>query len=323
MGLMNIPYDPRTDPKALFARGFENMVGGIMRGQQGRNLTGLMEDNPDATPMQMAALLLSKGFGPQISMGMGGLQQRMQPNVGAQPWASTQMNPAQRQRWLDNYGRGITIQTGQKLLTDAEREARAKTEHDKVMGITGPGFSPGDKKAVGDEMDARLDDAKSGFFKRTGGPDYTEDALFREWKKLIAANTFQNDNQRRNTWALWQQKVNKRSKDWFIDNEVDWDPTDPKWLEAIGLGRTPTQPTGADILGGPVREQVKSSEPTEAEINSALEGLGSQERMAVFQESMKLRSIWSELTIEEKISAYEALSQGKTAQEIIDFLKEQ
>ena len=83
-------------------------------------------------------------------------------------------------------------------------------------------------------MDAHIDNAKSGYWG-IGQPDYKGDALFEEWKRFIAANTFANDNQRENTWAVWQAKVTKRGEDWFIDNEVDWDPTDPKWREAIGL----------------------------------------------------------------------------------------
>jgi len=252
MAVYNIPYNPQTDPKALFAQGAQNVIGGLLQGRQRRKLIDFAGGmDPEATAMQIVTQALSGGISPQIAMGLGGLQQRMRPSVGAQPWASTQMTPGQRQNWLDNYGRGVTIQTGQKLLPAADRMALAEADRDKALGKTGPGFGPSDKKALGEEMDKRLDNARRGFFGRVGRTDYPEDALFRQWQDLIAANTFDNDNQRENAWAVWKAKVNKRGKDWLVDNEVDWDPTDPKWREAIGLKaevKTPT-PTGGDIIG--------------------------------------------------------------------------
>lgn len=234
--MQTIPYNPQADPKQYVGQLVNNLVSEILGAQEeqrrGREIQGLgrwasegfMGQMPQARTdigQQMAARLTSSLY--------------QQPKVGAQPWAATQMTPAQKKNWLENYGRGVTIQTGQKLLPEADRIALAEADRDKALGIAGPGFGPGDKKALGEEMDKALDNARSGFFKRVGLPDYTEDTLFREWKQFIAKNTFTNDNQRENTWAAWRQKVNQRGKDWLIDNEVEWDPTDPKWREAIGL----------------------------------------------------------------------------------------
>lgn len=228
MGITNVPYDPRTDPGAYFARGFENMVRGIMQGQQTRRLGDFAEGmDPNATAMQILSSALSKGINPQMAMGMGSFQRGMQPRVGAQPWASTQMTSPQRQNWLDNYGRGATINVGQKLLPESDRIARAQAEQDKIMGKTGPGFGPGDRKALAENMDKRI---KNVDHFHPGWKDFSEDELFAEWEKLIAQTTFDNDNQRENTWATWKEKINRLGK------EVDWDPTDPKWKEAIGLG---------------------------------------------------------------------------------------
>jgi len=302
------------------------MVGGLLQGQQRGNLmdfAGGMDQN--ANPMQTFIKALSSGMPPQMAMGMATMQQRMQPNIGAQPWASTQMTPAQRQNWLSNYGRGVTIQTGPRLLPEKDRVALAEADRDKALGRTGPGFGPGDKKALGEEMDSRLDNARRGFFGRTGRTDYTEDSLFSEWKKLIAANTFDNDNQRENAWALWQQKVNKRGEDWFIDNEVDWDPTDPKWQEAIGLKTTRKPHEMSNIEPAkeyPLTSTTKKEDITLEEIAPILEK-AKVPRQTIYTEASKLKSIWGELTHEEKLSAYEALSQGKTAQEVIDYFSRQ
>lgn len=140
-----------------------------------------------------------------------------------------------------------TITTGQKLLTEEDRLARAKAEQDKIMGRAGPGLSPSDKKALGEEMDQHLDKARRGFFTRPGRTNYPDAALFKQWKDFNAANTFDNDNQRDNAWAIWQSKVNKRGKEGWFGKEVGWDPTDPKWREAIGLEAEGTSGEGIDL----------------------------------------------------------------------------
>ena len=63
-------------------------------------------------------------------------QKLQSPKVGAMPWAATQMDPAQMKNWLENYGRGVTIQTGQKLLPKGDRVELAERARDKALGKT-------------------------------------------------------------------------------------------------------------------------------------------------------------------------------------------
>lgn len=90
MTIYNIPYNQQTDPKALFAQGFENMLGGIMQGREKKRLGEAISNmDPNATPIEVAMKLLSERISPQIAMGMGGLQQSVQSRksrFGVTPW---------------------------------------------------------------------------------------------------------------------------------------------------------------------------------------------------------------------------------------------
>lgn len=222
MGMMIIPYDPRTDPRALFATGFSNLVGGLMQGQEtGRfgRFAGTMD--PEATAMQIVADALSKGIDPQIAMGLAGIQQR------------SLLSPYQHLARERLGGYREALQTG-----DTEKAERYLGVRDMpTVNINMPGFSTAEKKSLGTEMDARI---KAAGKWRIGKANYRDEDLFREWKNLIALNTFDNDNQKKNLLAAWRMKLKG------LGNEVEWDPDDPKWAEAIGLKveKSKTEPVG-------------------------------------------------------------------------------
>lgn len=82
MGILNIPYNPQTDPRALFTQGAQNLLGGLTQGRQRRRLGEFAEGmDLEATAMQIVMSALSRGISPQIAMDLGGLQQKMQPKV--------------------------------------------------------------------------------------------------------------------------------------------------------------------------------------------------------------------------------------------------
>ena len=251
MAVYNIPYNRQNDPSALFAQGFQNMVGGMQQGQQRRNLAGLIEDNQDATPMQIAGLLLSKGFGPQVAMGMGSFQRSGQ--IGP----SQMMAGARWNRYQQAKAAGDT-ETADRLLSSSlvnfnvplspeDQAILNRIKVDKATGAAGPGHSPSDRKALAEDMNSRLENIGGAKW----GPNLTEEDLFKQWQDFISVYTFDNDNQRENTWAMWKQKINARKKGWknWVGKEVDWDPTDPKWRQEIGL-KAPvegyTQPKTSD-----------------------------------------------------------------------------
>lgn len=132
---------------------------------------------------------------------------------------------------------------------------------DKATGKTGPGFGPGDRKALAENMDKRI---KSIDKWHPGWKDFKEEDIYNEWVKLIAQTTFDNDNQRENTWATWKEKINKLGK------EKEWDSTDPKWREAIGLGEQMKlsdvpEPKTKDEFINKIRELEKTNHKLGAE----------------------------------------------------------
>ena len=58
MGIMNVPYDPRTDPRALFAQGVQNAVAGMIEANQakieGREISRLTDALPENHPLRVA-----------------------------------------------------------------------------------------------------------------------------------------------------------------------------------------------------------------------------------------------------------------------------
>jgi len=254
--LGNIPYNPRTDPNAFFAQGMQNMVDartGLQRTRRLGDFAGGMD--PEATAMQIVTQALSRGISPQIAMGLGGLQQKMQPNIGAQPWASTQMTPAQRQNWLENYGRGVTIQTGQKLLKPGQRKEIADTEFREKVGM-----SPAEKNLARKSAEELLKGTKKRFW-HWGTEDYTQEMMTENYKTWRAENSYKEQTPRKqkeldDLWdakmGLWQKSGVKFDKDNIIGkNEIVWDPDDPEVRKLRGIEEGSTPETTAPVEGKP------------------------------------------------------------------------
>jgi hypothetical protein len=201
----------------------------------------------------------------ESQMGQMGIASAFQPEkVGAMPWAATQMTPEQKKNWLENYGRGVTIQTGEKLLTPAQRQERAETEFREKVGL-----SPSEKNLARKSAEEILKGTKARWwsYDLPGKtiPDYTQEMMFENYKTWQAENSYDEQTPRKkkeldDLWdakmGLWQKSGVKFDKDNIIGkNEIVWDPTDPEVRKLRGAeqkGIPPEQitpPTGRNIIG--------------------------------------------------------------------------
>lgn len=250
MGILNIPYDPRTDPQALFAQGFQNMLGGVGQGFQRRRLAGFAgEMDPEATAMQIVAAALSKGISPQIAMGLGGLQSKSTQGLGVMPGWWNRATPKQQQGYLDRVGgQNINIFGNLPGYLQGETPEQTKEYVDKYRKKQlEPDEAPLSEPQVagyGEAMEARI--KKVDRF-RPGFKDFSEADLFKEWQKFVGMYQFKNNAQREQIWNVWKNKLNNLSNRFF--SELDWDPADPKWRKAIGLTTAETDEEARARLG--------------------------------------------------------------------------
>jgi len=87
MAVYNIPYNRQTDPKALFAQGAQNVIGGLLQGRQRRKLIDFAGGmDPEATAMQIVTQALSKGIDTQTAMALGSFQHKRRQRHGVAPW---------------------------------------------------------------------------------------------------------------------------------------------------------------------------------------------------------------------------------------------
>jgi hypothetical protein len=207
------------------------MMGGYMQGRQ-RNLFSEFAGNmdPEATAMQIVSSALQAGLPPQVAIGLGGLQNRTQPGVGVLPGWWSQATPQQRQ----GYVRRQTTQNQFGVLPawlegDTPEETKENVRQyrqQRLEGTEDVPLSPSATEAYGEAMDTRI--KKVDRF-RPGMKDFDEKELFKEWQKFTGMYKFKNDTQRRAVLNVWKNKIGN------LGDEVEWDPDDPKWAEAIGL----------------------------------------------------------------------------------------
>lgn len=145
-----------------------------------------------------------------------------------------------------------------------------------------PPLSEPQVAGYGEAMDERIKRARA----IKWGPNYTDANLFRQWKIFASMYKFKNDTAREQVWNVFQNKVkNVGGKG---GDETDWDPTDPKWREAIGL-KAETR-TGDNI-------RMQSSP------------------------DIALDPYWESLTPEEKKTAWEHLERGGSVEDLLNLLK--
>ena len=234
MAIMNIPYNPQTDPNAFAARGMGNFLGGVAQNQQRGMISDFAQGmDPQATGMQIIQDALRSGLPPQIAMGLGNIQSRNMPGVGVLPGWWSQASPQQQQNYVGR--QTATQQSGSVpafLRGDTEEETKAnlKRYREKYFEDTEDiPLSPSATEAYGEAMDTRIDKVRPKVFQK-GFMNLPEDKLFKEWQKYTGMYNFRNDSQRRAILNIWKNKITNEGKE---ESNVDW--ADPKWEEAIGL----------------------------------------------------------------------------------------
>lgn len=126
--------------------------------------------------------------------------------------------------------------SGKELSEYLEELRRKRTEKPSDVPLTEP--QVGGYGDLVDKIIKKLDRFRPGF------KDFSEKDMFKEWQKFNGMYQFKNDTQREQVWNLFKNKVNKLTEG-LLGKEIDWDPTDPKWREAIGLkGEIESKPAG-------------------------------------------------------------------------------
>lgn len=160
-----------------------------------------------------------------------GIKQAFGRTTGTMPWAVSQMDPTQFKNYLDNYGRGVTVQTGERLLTESDRQAIAEVERDRKLGKKGPGVGISDKKAINADLDIRLEEATP--FWKKGKLNLPEAKVYEQWLIFNGIHKFPNDTQKTEVLNTFKNKIKNKAGRKGHETDIDW--TDPKWAEAIGL----------------------------------------------------------------------------------------
>jgi len=333
MTVYNIPYNRQADPKAMFAQGFQNMLGGIMQGRQRERLGDFAEGmEPLDISMQIVAEALKANLPPQFALALGGLQQRGTQGLGVLPGWWNKATPVQQQGYMDRVGgQNINVfgnipgylqgETPEKTKENVERYREKQLEPKEDVPLTEPQVA-----GYGEAMDVRLDKAKRSWYKQKGRVNYPESELFRQWEIFAGIHKFKNDTQKEQIWNTWKNKVgNRGTAGWLGGKETDWDPTDPKWREAIGLKAEPSQagalpPTNGmnDIEPTAARKQEEITAEEIAPIFEKAQKNGIS-RLDMYREMAKLKDLG--LTKEEVLTVYDKLAEGATAEQLIEFSK--
>jgi len=285
MAVYNIPYDRQTDPKALFARGFENMLGGIMQGRQSRRLgEALSSMDTNATPIEVAMKLLSERVSPQIAMGMGGLQQRGQfgPSqmMALERWNKYQQAVASgdtdtANRLLSSALVNFNVPTSRELWPPKGRAEVAEVELQDKVGMSSTERANA-KKGIEELFESTPDNAWA-----YGWSDYSREKMIGVYKQWLTEQDYgsKTPRQRKSLDEIWDGKMSLMNKTGFkfkdkdrprlSKNEIDWDPTDPEVRKLRGVVSSPTGtqtnnfPEQGYMLSEGVTEKIKEINATE------------------------------------------------------------
>lgn len=235
--------------------------------------------------------------------GMGGLSPFTQHvlsrgmgigDVGKIPYAVTLMDKEQKQKWLDNYGQGVTIQTGERLLTPEQRRERAETEFREKVGL-----STAEKSLARKSAEDLLKGTK-GRWWAYGWADYSQEMMLENYKSWRAENSLDEQTPRKqkeldDLWdakmALWQKSGIKFDRDNIISkNEIVWDTDDPEVKKLRG-----GTPTGMQQLPPTGKMSPSTLPATESMETTDLRGLGTVSSESRKQASNRLTQIYESL----------------------------
>lgn len=251
----NIPYNPATDPKALFVQGLKNYMAGLNQRLDSRRFgKALGEVDPQASLLQSISQMLTGGATPEQAMGVGNMMQRGGAGrLGTLPgwWAFA--TPQQQQDYMNRVG-GPLVQVGPKLLTPQQRQDLADKGYKEEMGLTSTQLSNARKgvKTIVREMGhgTWLGDMK-------GFKNFKRDNLIAGYKQYRIENDYasKSEENKKKLDDVFDSQMNTYNKAGYGDHgkgEFDWDPND----ERVQALRKETPP---NRKGDPANRQSQSS----------------------------------------------------------------
>jgi len=269
--------------------------------------------------------------------------------VGAMPYAVTQMTPEQKERWLDEYGKSVTVQTGEKLLKPEQRQERAETEFIEKVGMSSTERSNALKSIEGIFESTPQGAGRWGGWK-IGIQDYERETVIGMYKQWLTEQGYEPMTSRRKERLdeIWDGKMTLMNKAGYKFKDKDrgrlgkkeiwWDPDDPEIVNlrsansggnSVNSGTRRLEPGLAPPETSP-GEMPGATEPENertVEIRAALAPIFEKaknngiSRGDLYKEMAKLKDLG--LTEEEYLTAYDKLADGATAEQIIEFLKTQ
>ena len=164
MGVFNIPYNPQTDPKRLFAQGLQNYLGGLNQQAESKRFGKAIDEvDPMAGVLQAIGQMMSGGATPQQAMGVG----KMMPTP-ASPSQQISQHKLDRINMLQEKVRNKTATKNEEAALNKMLEGTPLVQFGKdwEAGILGP-------DAMADRVKKKHED------EMTGGKFFSESELYR------------------------------------------------------------------------------------------------------------------------------------------------
>jgi len=232
--ITNIPYNPQTDPKAMFAQGFSNMLGGAQQGLDRRRIAKFAETlGADDTAIQILSKGLKSGIDPQTAMAIGALKQKEGQygagRLGTVPGWWAYATPKQKQDYMNRVG-GPLVQVGPKRWTEGQLDEAAQVDYQKKVGL-----SSSDLNLARQSVKTIISEMEHGTWAgdMKGFKNYKRDNL------VAAYNQYRNENNysgksaknRERLDNLFDSQMQTYNKGGYKDhgkNEFDWNPEDAR-----------------------------------------------------------------------------------------------
>lgn len=250
----HIPYDPATDPKALFTQGLKNYLGGLNQQRESKRFgQALGEINPEATLFQAIAQMLSGGATPQQAMGVGGMMQR----GGISPSQQIAQKKLNRINMLQEKIETGTATTGEKAALDKMLEGtplvqfgkdweadilgpkamadRVKKKHKEAMAEKP--MSETERKGVISVIEQVVGESKAMPFGVRPGPALKQADMEKLWEDVMEATGYggrlsTQQTQIEQAFDQYVSTLNKGVGAGVLANQYQWDRKKYKGLKA-------------------------------------------------------------------------------------------
>ncbi|NVM57246.1 MAG: hypothetical protein HWN51_03910 [Desulfobacterales bacterium] len=250
--MMNIPYSRETDPNAIVIQGLQNMISGILYGQQRKRQIGDIRD---------VGQYITGGFegetpSPITQFGQEMLSRALLGQAQRQFISPSQMISQERLRkyfetsdpsWIQP---GLTVRAPFEAtdltgagLADYKSKLRDKKTEEEIKPMP-----DSELKAARDVISKSVKRARRGILGRPGRTDYPKEKLLEQFEiyKRKKGYSALPDNQKRQLWEIWVDSL--REVGGRKMHEVGFDPTDPDWIKASELQAEKEEDIGADSI---------------------------------------------------------------------------